>query len=498
MEITLVFPHQLYKSHPALEKGRVVYLVEDPLYFRQYPFHKKKLVLHRASMKSYSNQLKAMGITVEYIDATNPLAATEALFKQFADHGVERVMYCDTTDYLLERRIERYAGRNAITLHRLESPNFLTSRQEIHAYFGNGRRFFMADFYKYQRKRLGILVNNNEPVGGRWSFDEDNRKKIPKGTPLPEFHHYGNAGLVTDAIRYVESEFKDNYGSVDDFLFPTDHAAAEQLFDDFLKERFREFGVYQDAILHQQHFLFHSVISSSLNIGLLDPTHIVTRTLDFAGTNKIPLNSVEGFLRQVIGWREYIRAVYLLKGVEERRKNHFGFTATLPESFWTGTTGIDPVDSVIRRLEMSAYSHHIERLMVVGNFMLLCEFNPDEVYRWFMTWYIDAYDWVMVPNVYGMSQFADGGMMSTKPYISGSNYLLKMSDFKKGEWSATWDGLFWRFMTTHLDVFQSNPRLSFLLNTWTKMPESKRSEHLRHAESYLAALANPRPLNRLF
>jgi deoxyribodipyrimidine photolyase-related protein len=197
---------------------------------------------------------------------------------------------------------------------------------------------------------------------------------------------------------------------------------------------------------------------------------------------------LEGFIRQIVGWREFIRAVYELKGTEERTKNFWGFTRKIPESFWKGETGILPIDLTIKKVLETGYCHHIERLMVLGNFMLLCEFDPEEVYRWFMELFVDAFDWVMVPNVYGMSQFADGGIMSTKPYISGSNYLMKMSDYPKGEWQAVWDGLFWHFMDKQRAFFLKNPRLGMLVRTFDKMSEDKKQEHLNNAHIYLNSL----------
>ncbi|MFM7710515.1 MAG: FAD-binding domain-containing protein, partial [Ferruginibacter sp.] len=189
-----------------------------------------------------------------------------------------------------------------------------------------------------------------------------------------------------------------------------------------------------------------------------------------------------------IGWREFIRLIYEEKGVEQRTKNYWGFSRKIPPCFWDGTTGIDPIDRTIKKLLKTGYCHHIERLMVLGNFMLLCEFDPNEVYEWFMVFFIDAYDWVMVPNIYGMTQFADGGLMTTKPYISGSNYLMKMSDYPKGSWQAVWDALFWRFMHVHRSFFLQNPRLGMLVRTWDKMPEEKRKNHLQTADAFLLTL----------
>jgi deoxyribodipyrimidine photolyase-related protein len=221
-----------------------------------------------------------------------------------------------------------------------------------------------------------------------------------------------------------------------------------------------------------------------LNVGLLTPAQVLESVFEFAGKNEIPLNSQEGFVRQILGWREFIRGVYQWKSSVERTTNFWGVERKIPDSFWTGDTGIEPLDQIIQKVLKTSYAHHIERLMVVGNFMLLCEFNPDEVYRWFMEMFIDAYDW----NVYGMSQFADGGLMATKPYISGINYLMKISDLKKGEWQKTWDSLFWRFMHVHRDFFKRNPRLGMLVRSFDSMDLRKRNILLQVAEDYLASL----------
>ena len=203
-----------------------------------------------------------------------------------------------------------------------------------------------------------------------------------------------------------------------------------------------------------------------------------------------PLNSVEGFIRQIIGWREFIRGVYVCKGTEERNKNYWNFKRKIPKSFYDGSTGIDPVDDTIIKVKNTGYGNHIERLMILGNFMLLCEFDPNEVYRWFMEVFIDSYDWVMVPNVYGMSQFADGGLMSTKPYISSSNYIIKMSDYKKGSWSEIWDGLFWTFMDKQREFFKTNPRMRMLISSFDKMNPIKKEKLLVDADNFLNNLDN--------
>ncbi|MEM9650280.1 MAG: cryptochrome/photolyase family protein, partial [Bacteroidota bacterium] len=268
-------------------------------------------------------------------------------------------------------------------------------------------------------------------------------------------------------------------------LYPTNFITTQKWFRQFLDYRFADFGTYEDAIVLEHSFLNHSVLTPMLNVGLITPQEVIDNALEYAQENGIPINSTEGFVRQVIGWREFIRGIYESRGTNQRTYNFWGFSKKIPSAFYDGSTGIYPIDQTIKKVLQTGYCHHIERLMVLGNFMILCEFDPDEVYGWFMELFIDAYDWVMVPNVYGMSQFADGGLMATKPYISGSNYLMKMSNYPKGAWQAIWDGLFWRFMDKHRSFFLKNPRLGMLVRTFDKMNAEKKAMHLKNAEAFL-------------
>jgi deoxyribodipyrimidine photolyase-related protein len=285
----------------------------------------------------------------------------------------------------------------------------------------------------------------------------------------------------------VQQHFQHHYGFVN-INYPTTFEEAEQWLQQFMQQRFGKFGIYEDALVAKENFLYHSVLTPMLNIGLLNPQQVIDVALTTAAQQKTPINSLEGFVRQIIGWREFIKMVYTLEGSKQRTKNYWGFTRKIPASFYNGTTGIEPVDTTIKKVLQTGYNHHIERLMVLGNFMLLCEFNPDEVCQWFMEMYVDSYDWVMVPNVYGMTQFADGGLMTTKPYISGSNYILKMSDYTKGKWCEIWDALFWRFMHVHRNFFLQNPRLGMLIKTFDKMSADKQQHHLQTAANFLLQL----------
>jgi deoxyribodipyrimidine photolyase-related protein len=490
-EISLIFPHQLFKDHPAITSGRPVYLVEENLFFNQYHFHQQKIVLHRASMKTYAAYLAKQKFTVTYVDATSEHADIRKLLAYLHSKKFTTVHIATVADNWLQKRIEESCGQYSINLVLYPTPNFLNRMEGVQSYFDQKKTYFQTGFYTAQRKQRDILLDaSGGPAGGQWTFDADNRLKFPKSEKAPALTFAKENDTVKEAKKWVAKNYATNYGSIEKFIYPTDFAGAEKWLDEFLKERFAKFGVYEDAMVAKEHFLHHSVLSPMLNIGLLSPQQIIDKALHVAPTYNIPLNSLEGFIRQILGWREFIRIVYEREGSKQRTKNYWGFTRKISASFWTGNTGILPVDNVIKKLLQTGYSHHIERLMVMGNFMLLCEFDPDEVYRWFMEMYVDAYDWVMVPNVYGMTQFADGGLMTTKPYISGSNYLLKMSDYEKGAWTEIWDGLFWRFMHVNRDFFLKNPRLGMLIKTFDKMPEEKRNKHINTAEKYLNKLDN--------
>lgn len=449
-------------------------------------------MFHRASMKVYQQFLQSKGYKVVYIDAHESTADVRNLLPHLHQKGVSEIHYVDVTDYLLEKRITQQTTKLTVKVSKYDSSLFLLTDKQVDEYFAGKKRFFQTDFYTKQRKHFKILVDEKlQPEGGKWTFDTENRFKYPKGKRPPEIKFPKPNEYWNEAVTYVEKNFSTNYGQISNtFIYPTTFSESRAWLTQFLQKRFAEFGDYEDAIVNSQLILHHSVLTPMLNVGLLTPAEILEDAVTYATNNKIPLNSCEGFVRQILGWREFIRGVYQTKGTQERTTNYWKFKRKIPASFWNGTTGILPVDDTIKKVLATGYCHHIERLMVLGNFMLLCEFDPDEVYKWFMELFIDSYDWVMVPNLYGMSQFADGGLMATKPYISGSNYVIKMSDYPKGDWQPVWDGLFWRFMNVHRDFFLKNPRLGMLVKTFDKMPEEKQEGHIQQAEKFLKELGS--------
>lgn len=495
-DVTLVYPHQLFSNSPALAKNRRVYLIEDPLLFgtdRHWPLkaHRQRLVLHRASMRAYRKELEDRGYDVTYVDLPQGSNSdSRTVLRSALPQSIERIHVADVHDDVLQRRLKRFAQERGIELIWHETPAFVTPPEFLEEYTGaDVKKPFMATFYQEQRKRMGILLDGNgKPVGGRWSFDDDNRKKLPKDHPVPEEPSTRQNDYVKEAIAWVEDRFPDNPGSLNDFAWPVTRNAAMSWLNTFLEERFNEFGPYEDAISTQHRVMFHSALTPVLNIGLITPQDMVDAALDCAADHDIPLNSLEGFIRQIIGWREFMCGIYRHRGVELRNGNFWQFDRKMPDCFYDANTGIPPVDDSIRHALDHGWAHHIERLMVLGNFMLLCRIDPREVYRWFMELFVDAYDWVMVPNVYGMSQFADGGTFTTKPYLSGSNYIRKMSDYAKGDWCDTWDGLYWSFIADHQDFFAGNHRLSMMARSWDKMKPEKQRAHRQNAESFMTGL----------
>ena len=491
----LIFPHQLFEAHPGFEIDHdLVVLIEDPLFFgdRHHPaaFHLQKLWLHRTSMKRYAEHLEQRGIPVEYVEHDGDRDVLGETMNALAGRGITRLILSSPHDHLLERRLHRHGEETGIELHMLDTPMFLNTPQDNQSYRSSKKRWFMADFYKHQRRRLEILMEGDEPVGGRWSFDEDNRKKIPKAmmTEIPAIPTFEMDTIEAAAGAHVESTYADNPGRLGDPIYPTTHETAAAWLQTFLEQRFTRFGDYEDAIASGENWLWHGVLTPMLNIGLLTPGQVVDATLEHAAKHDVPLNSLEGFIRQMVGWREFMRATYVDLGVRMRTTNHWDHHRKMPDAFYDGTTGIEPVDDVIRRVLDTGYCHHIERLMVLGGFMFLCEIHPDEIYRWFMEMFVDSYDWVMVPNVYAMSQNADGGLITTKPYFSGSAYVKKMSNHRNGDWNAVWDGLYWRWILDHADELGKNPRWAMMCATGRRMAPEKQAAHRENAEAFLAGL----------
>lgn len=461
----LIFPNQLYLD--ALDSGfESIQIWTHPLFFTQLPFHRQKVALHLASVEEFAKKARTFGLSVTISEDISHL------------RGQAVTAYEPSDDYLSRDLESEFPGHR-----RIKNPGFLLSESEAIQDFSSRKPYRMQTFYEKQRRRWNVLLEpDGSPTGGRWSFDTENRKRVPKGLVMPPAYPLEKPFI--DLGRYEANLWGDNLP----LQYASTHEGASAILKSFISQRLTAFGPYEDAILAEEDELFHSVLTPYLNTGLLTPSQVLDEVVQASQAANIPLASTEGFIRQLIGWREYMRAAYLVIGRPQRVKNFFGFTNKVPLPFWEATTGLEPADNTIRRLQRRGYCHHIERLMVLGNLMLLTECQPTSVYEWFMSTFIDSYDWVMVPNVYGMSQFSDGGWMVTKPYLSGSAYIKKMSNYPDGEWCKVWDGLYWRFISRYRNVFEANPRLSMMPRMWDKMDRTKQLSHLSRAEGYLSQL----------
>jgi deoxyribodipyrimidine photolyase-related protein len=424
MNTFLLFPIHLFKNIDALkEKKLKVYLIEDPRYFTDFKYHKLKLAYHRATMKSYYKYLEENKIDVEYIEFYEDI---NNFYKNL--NSTKIIMY-DPNDNKLEDKIKKYIPKIEI----INTLNFLVNKELIiqnkNVFFKN-KKYNHQAFYKWQRIRLNILIDkDNEPIGGKWSFDTENRNKIPNDISIPKIENKLNKVdkkeeiIIEEAKNYTKKYFPENYGSLDNFIYPINHDDSKKWLHYFLKNKFENFGPYEDAVSEKDPFLFHSVLTPMMNIGLLTDEEVIKEVLKYE--NKVSIASFEGFIRQIIGWRNYIYSIYLLEGESLRKMNFLNHQQRLNKKgkkiLWEGKTEILPVDDIIHKINDYSYAHHIERLMYLGNYMLLCMIHPDDVYEMFMEWTIDAYDGVMVANVNGMTQFADGGMIMTRPYFSSSN-----------------------------------------------------------------------------
>lgn len=489
-EASIIFPDQLLAHHPALSKQRTIILMEEFLYFRYYRLHKQKLIFLRSAMHAYQENLRAQGFHVTYIYSSH-LKARGSFIDVIHKYKISCLHVMELCDDWLTKDIEKACIDHDIKIYWYPSASFICQVDEIKDFLANKNHYAMSQFYAWQRKKHNILMEKNRPLGGKFSFDSDNRKRLPKDIDIPPIYVPKQSQLIKQTIESINKDFPDSLGEASVIYYPVTHQDAQKALHNFIANRLALFGDYEDAISSKQSYLFHSVLSPLINIGLLTPKQVIDEVLLAHKEFAFNLNSVEGFIRQILGWREFMRAVYLLKGQKIRGSNFFNHHQLLCQGFYEGNTGIDPLDDTLKKVLKTGYCHHIERLMILGNFMMITETHPHIIYQWFMELFIDAYDWVMVPNVYAMSQYADGGHITTKPYISSSNYIIKMSDYKKGSWSELWDGLFWRFINKHKIFFTKNIRTIPLVKILAKN-ESSIKKKINNANEWLKQQSSKR------
>lgn len=477
----LIFPTQLYYNDELIKNIKSaythIYLIEEPRYFTDFKFHKLKLAYHRASMKKYYDYLKSLNVKVTYIDYTD---ATQSFYKK-----LKNATFIDPVDNKLMKKIKKIIQTNI-----LDWIQFLISREEIPDILSQckTKTGYRNDlFYKYMRIKLKILVDaDDKPIGNQWSFDKDNRQAFPKNLSIPDLPTIKKDKYINEAIEYIDNNFPDNYGSLDNFIYPIDYDSTIKWLNNFLELKLNNFGPYEDAVLNNKQglSLFHSVLTPMLNIGLITDTELLEHVEKYYEKNKktIKLQSYEGFIRQIIGWRTYVLSMYIEHGETMRKSNILKHKNKLNEKWWD-SIGIEPIDSLINKIINYAYVHHIERLMYLGSIMLLLQIDPKEVYRIFMEWTIDAYDWVMVPNIFCMSQYGSDIMM-TRPYLNSSNYILKMSNFKRGEWCKIWDAIYYSFINKHKKMLSKNYATAMQVKHWDNKSDKEQKELLEITKNF--------------
>ena len=451
--------------------------------------HKLKILLFLSSMRSYADKLKENKFKLNYskIDSTDfKKDYTKKLEKLLKMNKIKEVTSFEIEDKFFETKINNFLKKQNIQWNIIRSPMFLDSREDFKKYLTKTKKPFMAMYYKEKRERLNILLNKDgTPEGGKWSFDEDNRKKLPKNTLIPKFPTIKETIHTKKLKPIIDNLFTKHPGDTKKFWFATEYKDVLKLLDFFIKDKLNLFGDYEDAVDQKNNILFHSALSPYLNLGLITPDIIIQKIMTYHHSKGVRLNSLEGYIRQIIGWREFMRGIYQNFSKEMESGNFFKHNRKMKDTFYDGSTGLDPLDHAIKNADKFGWSHHIERLMILSNIMNLCEVEPKSVYKWFMEMFVDSSDWVMVPNVYGMGLFSDGGIFATKPYICGSSYFMKMMDFKRGDWCNVMDGLYWRFIDRNRKFFLKNPRLSMMVRIFDKMKEDRKKLILSEANKFI-------------
>ena len=490
--LRIIFVDQLSSNNPTLEgiNSNDILLFYEPIEtFYEIKHHKQKITLLVSALRHHIERINHKNVIHQKIEKNKKHDLVKLLKKIISDENVNKIIIAKPSDFKIYKDLMFFSQSNNIELEVLDDRKFISSASDFSEWASDKKTRIQEYYYRWLRKKYNIFMNEEgKPVGDKWNFDKDNRKGIKQlKSDIPERKKLVPDQITFDAMVDVEECFPKSIGTLENFSWATTHEEAENLLEDFIERYLLNYGSFQDAINKENTFMFHSLLSPYLNCGLLDPKICIEKAEKkyYESNGEIPINSVEGFIRQVLGWREFIKGVYWENMPKYKNLNYWSHKNKLNSNWYEGTTGIPPLDDAINESSEFAYSHHINRLMIIANLMNLTGINPNDMYRWFMEMYIDSYDWVMVPNVYGMGSYADGGIFSTKPYICGSSYMLKMSNYKKDEWCDTVDGLYWRFVDKNIDFFKSNPRLAVMTRSLEKMDKERKKTIFKKAEKFI-------------
>jgi len=499
--LILILGDQLSPSMSSLmqgdKAGDVVLMAEVMAEASYVPHHKKKIAFVFSAMRHFAQELRSAGWKVDYVkldDPANTGSLTGEVARAKQRHSLDHVVATEPGEW---RLLEAMRGWPNITLR--DDDRFLADRERFTEWAEGRTMLRMEHFYRLMRRKTGLLMDGNEPAGGTWNLDAENRAKASPDLLMPAPLRFAPDAITREVLDLVAVRFPDHFGDLEPFWFATTRAEAEAAFAHFLRHALPQFGTYQDAMLASEKFLYHAVVSPYLNVGLLDPLDMCRAVEAEWQAGRVPLNSAEGFIRQIIGWREYVRAIYWWKMPDYAQSNALEAHRPLPSFYWSANTDMACVRACVTQTREEAYAHHIQRLMVTGNFALLAGVDPHALHEWYLAVYADAYEWVELPNTIGMSQFADGGLLASKPYVASGAYIDRMSDYcgscrysvkaKEGPDACPFNLLFWDFVARHKDRLARNPRMGQMVRTWDKFDVTKQETLRREAGAFLDGLS---------
>jgi deoxyribodipyrimidine photolyase-related protein len=508
--LRLVLGDQLSRSLSALEgldpARDVVLMVEVRDEAVYVPHHRQKIVLVLAAMRHFAESLRSEGFAVDYVrlnDEGNSGSFTGELGRALGRHVVDRVVVTEPGEWRVARMMQKWGDAFALPVEIRSDTRFLCPLPEFADWAEGRKNLRMEFFYRHMRRRTGWLMDGDEPRGGRWNFDSENRKPLPVSVPVPPPMRFVPSPVTREVMDLVGTQFSGHFGDLESFGWAVTRQDALAALRHFMSHGLPGFGDYQDAMRVGEDFLFHALLSPYLNLGLLLAREVCEEALRALERGDAPLASVEGFVRQILGWREFVRGVYWLRMPEYARGNFLRAGRPLPEFYWTGETGMRCLRETISATRRHAYAHHIQRLMVTGNFALLAGIAPAEVEAWYLAVYADAFEWVELPNTHGMALHADGGMLASKPYAASGAYINRMSDYcsgcaysprtKLGDGACPFNYLYWYFLIANEDLLAANPRMAMPYRTLARMGPGKRKAVLRQALEFLGALDTGAP-----
>ena len=501
--LRLILGDQLNHQHSWFQQvdENVVYVMMEVRSETDYVVHHiQKVVAFFQAMRLFAEELKQNGNQVVYLqldNSQNKQSFTENIRWISQKHKIENIEYQLSDEYRVDRELLVLSEVLNLPVSVVDSEHFFTSRTEFAEFFKGKKQFLMESFYRYMRKKHDIMMVSGKPEGDKWNFDSDNRKKIPTNHTIIQPYLYNRD--VSEIVEMIRISGIKTMGEIEDkqFVWPVTRKESLEILEFFIEYCLPHFGTFQDAMTLDSWSVYHSRISFAMNVKLISPQEVIEKVIKhYRLNNSISLNQVEGFVRQIVGWREYMRGVYWMHMPEYASLNFFNHENKLPDWYWTGETKMLCLSHSIKQSLQFAYAHHIQRLMVTGNFALLAGVQPDEVDQWYLGIYIDALDWVEITNTRGMSQFADGGIVGTKPYVSSANYIDKMSSYcgkchynakqKVGEKACPFNSLYWHFYARNEQLLRKNPRIGMMYVTWDKMQPQVKAELLNQAEEYLS------------